>query len=537
MANPEHLARFRMGIEPWNAWRNQNPDLDADLSGASMPKADLAEFNLARTNMAGADLSGANLRWANLRRANLSLARLTEADFSGADVKWAVLTEADASGAVMNGANLCDARLNSTKLNRTVLWEADLSRTNLSGADLSGAYLNNANLGDCNLTNATVVEAKLVAVSLVDADLSNANLSKSDLNGANLSGADLIAVNLDGARLNKAILNDADLTDANLRGAELREADLTIAKLCRTNLTATDLRSATLQRTNLEGANLTGARLWETQRARWSIKGVTCECAYWDEDGKLPTYYEPGEFERLYSEQTCVELFYEGGVSTFELNTLPALLHHLASLNPESNIRLKSVAETGGGARITINVGDGDPQTAEKIKADAMHVYQAQLVLREKETERLQIEKNYLESLFVGKLIPAMLSAGAPQNIFNAPVSGVVVASGESKVDFHQTVNDNSAVLALLERMVGRLTDLNLSGPEEAQFEAGIQAAKHELQKQSPDKSALAKSMQFIQKLGTEALTRAAGTLGEHIVSADWQSWLHQLSQFVLNLR
>ncbi|HEX8712311.1 MAG TPA: hypothetical protein VF730_10595, partial [Terracidiphilus sp.] len=189
--------------------------------------------------------------------------------------------------------------------------------------------------------------------------------------------------------------------------------------------------------------------------------------------------------------------------------------------------------ETGGGARIILSVGDVDTQTAEKITADALQVYRAQLALRDKEAERLQIEKNYLESLFLGKLIPAMLSAGGPQNVFNAAVTGVVIASGESKVDFHQTVNDNSAILALLERMMERRADLKLSAPEEAEFETEIRSAREELQKKCPNKSVLTKSVEFVEKLATEALVRGAGTLGEHMVSADWQSWVHQLGQFL----
>ena len=62
MANPEDLARLRMGIAAWNAWRNLHADLDADLSEADLSRMDLREADLARTNLEGANLSGANLR-------------------------------------------------------------------------------------------------------------------------------------------------------------------------------------------------------------------------------------------------------------------------------------------------------------------------------------------------------------------------------------------------------------------------------------------------------------------------------------------
>lgn len=28
MANPEHLAKLREGVEAWNAWRKENKDVD-----------------------------------------------------------------------------------------------------------------------------------------------------------------------------------------------------------------------------------------------------------------------------------------------------------------------------------------------------------------------------------------------------------------------------------------------------------------------------------------------------------------------------
>lgn len=536
MANPEHVARLKQAVSVWNTWRDRNPDLDADLTGADLSRMDLSEVDLTRALLAGADLTGTVLRWANLKRAHLTKAKLVDADLSGADLTWAALEGADLVGAALNGAKLLEAHLEGALLQRAVLWEADLNRAHLEDADLRSAYLSRANFCDAFLTGANLAEANLAAANLRDAELMNADLSGSNLAGADLIRADLTESNLTKVNLVNAHLAEATVFRGNLSEAALAGAELDHANLRSANLSAADLRSANLQRANLDDANLTNARLWETQRASWSIRGVICECAYWDEEGRIPTYYAPGEFERLYSEQTCIELFYQGGVSTFELNTLPALLQHLASIHSDTNIRLKSIEETGGGARISISVGDADAEAAEKIKADAMQVYRAQLALREKESERLQIEKSYLESLFLGRLIPAMLSAGTPQNVFNAPVTGLVLASGDAKVDFHQTVNDNSVLIALLERMIDRSADLSLSTAESSRFENEIESAKNELQKTNPDKSALAKSVQFIQKLATEALTRAAGKLGEAAISADWQTWLHQLGRFVAHL-
>jgi uncharacterized protein YjbI with pentapeptide repeats len=408
MANPEHLAKLKEGIQAWNTWRWHYLGIEVNLSEADLRGADLASANLAETN----------------------------------------LTEA-------------------------ILYRAELKRANLKGANLAGARLNGASL----------YRAKLCGADLTFADLRRANLRRANLFEAKLSKADMRDTNLQNAKLNKCVANDV--------------------------------------------------LLWEAQRAGWSIKGIICERAFWDRDGKEPIIYSPREFERLYSDQTCIEFLYPGGVSTFELNTLPALLHHLASLHPGSNIRLKSVEETGGGAKISISVGDADPETTEEIRTDAKRVYEAQIALREQETERMKIEKDYLERLLIGKLIPAMLNAAAPQNVFNAPVTGVVISSGESKVDFHQAVNEYSAILALLEKLLDHRADLGLSATDTAKFESNIQSASAEFRKKDPDKSSLSKSIGFIQRLGAVAIEKAAGKLGEAAISANWHVWLDQLNQLM----
>ncbi len=81
MANPEHLAKLKEGVEAWNAWRDENPDVMPDLVETNLSGADLFEANLSGANLSVADLTGANLSLADL-----SVADLTGADLSGADL-------------------------------------------------------------------------------------------------------------------------------------------------------------------------------------------------------------------------------------------------------------------------------------------------------------------------------------------------------------------------------------------------------------------------------------------------------------------
>lgn len=82
MANKEHLGIFEQGIEVWNKWREQSPEIRPDLSKARPGRA-----NLRRADLHGTNLGRANLRRADLQGANLSGANLIEAELRGADLR------------------------------------------------------------------------------------------------------------------------------------------------------------------------------------------------------------------------------------------------------------------------------------------------------------------------------------------------------------------------------------------------------------------------------------------------------------------
>ena len=44
MANDEHVAILKKGVDTWNAWRRENPDIRPDLSGAGSARAQLARI-------------------------------------------------------------------------------------------------------------------------------------------------------------------------------------------------------------------------------------------------------------------------------------------------------------------------------------------------------------------------------------------------------------------------------------------------------------------------------------------------------------
>lgn len=73
MANEEHLEILKQGVDVWNRWREENPDIKPDLRKADLFGAVLKEANLSEANLSGANLDLALLTRTDLNKANLSM--------------------------------------------------------------------------------------------------------------------------------------------------------------------------------------------------------------------------------------------------------------------------------------------------------------------------------------------------------------------------------------------------------------------------------------------------------------------------------
>ncbi len=121
MANEKHLALLQRGMDVWNAWRKENPEMKPDLSGADLRRADLHRADLSGATLYQADLSGiggfrvtvltgADLREADLRKANLSEGFLVRANLSGADLSGATLYRTKLSETIFGDTDLTGAK-------------------------------------------------------------------------------------------------------------------------------------------------------------------------------------------------------------------------------------------------------------------------------------------------------------------------------------------------------------------------------------------------------------------------------------------
>jgi len=142
MANPEHLAKLKEGIEAWNQFQFDRAEEFWKTTALSYRGPRDQDYTLS-----AADLSGADLRNMNLRRALLMRVDLSGANLTGTDVVGGRLQMADLTGAILSEANLSGADLSG--------------EANLTEADLGGADLTDANLTDAELTRSNFTEARI----------------------------------------------------------------------------------------------------------------------------------------------------------------------------------------------------------------------------------------------------------------------------------------------------------------------------------------------------------------------------------------
>jgi len=104
--NPKHLAKLKEGVDAWNQWRKENPEITPNLRKANLSEANLREANLSGATLREADLRKADLREANLDGANLQCAKLGYAKLGCANLHGANLQYANLRGTKLHGANL-----------------------------------------------------------------------------------------------------------------------------------------------------------------------------------------------------------------------------------------------------------------------------------------------------------------------------------------------------------------------------------------------------------------------------------------------
>lgn len=113
----KHSVLLKEGVERWNQWRADHPNVPCNLEGACLVGGYFFEV----------DFSGLNLKSADMRRACLI----------GADFRWADLRGADLRGAYLDEANFYGANLTGAKFEHTSLERANLQRVHWLGKQVN----------------------------------------------------------------------------------------------------------------------------------------------------------------------------------------------------------------------------------------------------------------------------------------------------------------------------------------------------------------------------------------------------------------
>lgn len=174
MADKNHIAILKSGVQTWNEWRRENPNIkpnlrEIDISNQDLRGIDFVETNLLYANLSNSNLEGAsivssslgnaNLKNVNLRNvslintslrlANLSNANLNKTDFTESDLTQSILVECQINESSFYGANLFQADLRNSDLINSCFGRTILGQTNLK---------NVKNLEYCNHIEPSIID-------------------------------------------------------------------------------------------------------------------------------------------------------------------------------------------------------------------------------------------------------------------------------------------------------------------------------------------------------------------------------------------
>lgn len=190
MANQEHLAILKQGVQVWNDWRKKNPEIIPDLVGADLIGVNLIGEKIIQGQIAEFDPIEPIFKEQQIRE------RYFKSPIPGIRTVQ------------LSGANLSKADLREANLYGVNLFSANLELANLSGADLRQAHLREASLRQANLFSANLERANLFGADLSLVNLMSVNFSEANLSSVNLYGAQTIFTNFQGATLTGACIQD-----------------------------------------------------------------------------------------------------------------------------------------------------------------------------------------------------------------------------------------------------------------------------------------------------------------------------------------
>jgi uncharacterized protein YjbI with pentapeptide repeats len=174
MANEEHLAILQQGVNEWNKWRKENPEIEPDLSNATLYEQNLNYVNLSNSNLSGIILTGSELKGADFSNSSLYKAFLNDTFlmrtvFFETHAKYANFLGSNLSRSIFIESEFYKTDLSNTNLSDSYLFKSNLSFSNLFSANFSGSIIRNV-----NINNASFKKCRLDSTIFVGIDFRSA---------------------------------------------------------------------------------------------------------------------------------------------------------------------------------------------------------------------------------------------------------------------------------------------------------------------------------------------------------------------------
>jgi uncharacterized protein YjbI with pentapeptide repeats len=288
MAIDKHIDILLQGVEKWNAWRKENPDVTPDLSYSvfcseggrhaslcngwddeyylrpeiyhpiaascnEIFRADpiyvevpeihlkkLDDINLNKSILNGCDFSN----YLSMNNSEISNSKMIKASLPSS-ISRSIMSNSDARGALFKD-HMTDVDFSSTNLEMSSfdgqhpnLSYSKFTASNLKYAGLSGCGISHCDFWSANLTNASMVDVVAFHANFTSAKLIRTNLSYSDLSSAIFINTDMSNSNISHSRIFGTTAWDANLENAN-------QKDLIISLPGEPTLTVDDLEMAQL---------------------------------------------------------------------------------------------------------------------------------------------------------------------------------------------------------------------------------------------------------------------------------------------------
>lgn len=169
MADEQHIEIFKQGSKTWNAWREDNPRIEPDLSDIDFETQVHDYEHLYDTPW----FRDYNLDGANLRRITARNSFFERCNFDGAKMPWSDFCYTHFRKCSLVGAELTLSKIGSARFEECCLDRAALSYcsaedTSFIGSSLRGTDLSKMSMVGADLSRAELVRTRVYGVSTWD---------------------------------------------------------------------------------------------------------------------------------------------------------------------------------------------------------------------------------------------------------------------------------------------------------------------------------------------------------------------------------